>query len=334
MYSPRAPAPNREREPKSSQASVGAASATPAFRPHLVPPPAPAHEPFARVFSFGESRRGALFTALFTLMALSIHTGAVAGALVVRDYIKAHTTYEPPQEIVDVDISNVKEDPPPPAPAVTAPPPPPEPPPVPTADVAASPKAPDDSQTKDPPAAPLGQLGANLLATDVDKNDPSTKDDPYVFSTDPDGKEFSGGTSGVGGGPLPGVPGGKAYGVPGGTGSGIPAQGALATAPPPPPPPAVNLSKKAGFAGSPSACQGFFPAEADDDAGSVQLLVMVSASGEVSTASVMSENPKGQGFGRAARSCVLGKKLYSPALDAGGNAVGTQTTLNIAFTRN
>src|SRR5438309_2023841 len=79
-----------------------------------------------------------------------------------------------------------------------------------------------------------GSLG-NLLAQKADPNDPKTKDDPYTFETDPDGKEFAGGTSQIGGGDKPGAPGAVASGAPGGTGTGEAKKGPLSAPPPPPP---------------------------------------------------------------------------------------------------
>ncbi len=44
----------------------------------------------------------------------------------------------------------------------------------------------------------------------------------------------------------------------------------------------------------PNACKGFFPSDAEDDLAQVSLLVVVKPNGQVVSASVVAENPKGQ----------------------------------------
>ncbi|HSO30957.1 MAG TPA: TonB family protein, partial [Labilithrix sp.] len=81
-----------------------------------------------------------------------------------------------------------------------------------------------------------------------------------------------------------------------------------------------------------NACAGFYPSEADSDAGAVTLTLVVRADGAVSSASVVSETPAGQGFGKAARAC-LQKKQFEPALDRAGIPVTAATTIKLRFSR-
>lgn len=83
---------------------------------------------------------------------------------------------------------------------------------------------------------------------------------------------------------------------------------------------------------SQNICKNYFPADADDDSGLVQVLVNVDAAGKVSTATVLAEDPKGQGFGRQARACLLSSKL-NPALDVEGKPISKSMTINVHFTR-
>ncbi|GAC1366915.1 MAG: hypothetical protein NVSMB47_18140 [Polyangiales bacterium] len=295
--------------------------------PQVGPQPRPidattasARSPFERVFAIGR-RHG-----LEVLLVCLILAGGVHGALGAVLVHKKAADDEAVAEIVDIDITT-------PAPAKTEEPPPPPPPPepVPTAAVATSPRAPDDKPTLAPPPPPLGALG-KLLADDKPVEKKAGEPEPYTFNTDPDGKEFSGGTSGVGGGPDPGLAGGKTGGVPGGTGTGVAAKGPLVAPAPPKPESTVDRSRAPKLS-EPNACRGFFPADADDDTATVQLLVTVQPNGKVASATVLSEDPKGQGFGRAARTCLMTKTFDQPALDRDGTPIAKSTTVNLKFVR-
>jgi periplasmic protein TonB len=82
----------------------------------------------------------------------------------------------------------------------------------------------------------------------------------------------------------------------------------------------------------PNACRGYFPTDAESDAAVVALTVIVRGSGDVSTVRVLSESPAGQGFGSAARRCLLVHK-FSPALDGDGRAVSAAANVNLRFSR-
>ncbi len=224
--------------------------------------------------------------------------------------------------LVMVDVEEEKKEEPPP------PPPEPEPEPAP-APPAQSPVAPPEAKaTPEPPPPAAAKAGNLLTAPDDTKTDPA--DEPYSFVTDPNGNEYGSGTVAKGGTEDFGKAGAVASGVPGGTGTGVATKGP--PTPPPPPQAKVDLSRKPALAAGDGCGKSYFPADADDDVGMVQVLVTVKPSGEVASVSVMSENPKGQGFGKAARSCLLTKK-FVPGLDADGKPVQTTTPVNIRFTR-
>ena len=277
--------------------------------------------PFERVFSIG--RRHTIEIILSCLLLAGMAHGAVGVALVNK-----HTEDATQYDVIDIELEpDKKEEEKPKEP----PPPQPEPIADPASTAAMNPKAPDVVKAQDAPRPQAGSLG-NLLAQKADPNDPKTKDDPYTFETDPDGKEFAGGTSQIGGGDKPGLPGAVASGVPGGTGTGEAKKGPLSAAPPPPPPaPTVDKSRVPTLK-NPGACKGYFPADADDDAASVQVLITVQPNGKVTTASVLSEDPKGQGFGKAARTCLLSESFNS-GLDRAGAPTVTTTTVNLRFVR-
>ena len=62
------------------------------------------------------------------------------------------------------------------------------------------------------------------------------------------------------------------------------------------------------------------------------VMVVVAKSGAVSSATVLSESPAGQGFGAAARACLLAKH-FTPALDREGQLAATAVRVNIRFSR-
>jgi protein TonB len=113
-------------------------------------------------------------------------------------------------------------------------------------------------------------------------------------------------------------------GTPGGTGTG---------AAPPPPPTGPDLSKAPGLVGSTSWNCGFPPeADADQvDQATVSILVTVRPDGTPSSVKVLSD--PGHGFGRAARTCALGRR-YTPGTDRGGNPItATTPPITVRFTR-
>jgi hypothetical protein len=188
---------------------------------------------------------------------------------------------------------------------------------------------PETKPTLEPPPPPAAKAGNLLTAPDEPGGQKS--DDPVSFVTDPNGEEYGSGTVAKGGTADHGAAGAKATGSPGGTGSGTPAKGPPSPPPPPPTITAADLSRKPVPPGG-DPCKGTFPSEADDDTATVQLLVTTKPGGQVEKVSVVGENPKGQGFGRAARTCVLGLK-FGPALDKEGKGVTFTFPFNIRYVR-
>jgi len=230
-------------------------------------------------------------------------------------YLNRSTTFMLKVEPAIVMVDVPKEEPPPP-------PPPPEPDPTP----APQPVVPQEAKPDNTPPPPAAKVG-NLLTSNDDKpDDPNQK--TYDFVTDPNGDEYGSGNAAKGGTADHGGPGAAASGKPGGTGTG--GTGSVA-APAPPPPPAVDKSRLATFTVE-NPCKGFFPGDADDDVGYVKVQVKVRPDGSVETVSVLEENPKGQGFGKAARTCVGGAK-FNPAWDKFGAPTAAMQTINIRFTR-
>lgn len=232
---------------------------------------------------------------------------------VTTTYLNRSTTFtlkvEPALVMVDVPEEK-KEEPPPP-------PPPPEPEPEPQAK---PPEQPQEQPQAQPAAAKVGNL---LTAPDDPKADKS--DEPYSFLTDPNGNEYGSGAAKIGGTADKAPPGATTVGKPGGTGSvNIPP-------PPPPPKPSVDMSRKAALTVN-DPCKGFFPGDADDDVAYVTVMVSIKPGGEVGTVAVLSENPKGQGFGKAARTCLTAAR-FQPALDKDGKPVAATQQFNIKFTR-
>lgn len=79
-------------------------------------------------------------------------------------------------------------------------------------------------------------------------------------------------------------------------------------------------------------CAGYFPDEADVNAGMVTVDLVVEADGRVSDARVIGERPAGQGFAEAARACMLRTRL-EPGRQNGRLPVRTSVRMKIDFIR-
>jgi outer membrane biosynthesis protein TonB len=202
---------------------------------------------------------------------------------------------------------------PPPAPA--PPPPPPEPvaPPV-----AAEPKAASRPRAAPKPAAePRAASAAPLLTANESAPEPEA---PVRFVTDPNGTAFGFGSVARGGTAREG------------TGS--------STAPvaPTAPPPVDPDAPFRGALGRPpkldafDPCRGFFPRSAQVDRGDAAVRVIVAADGRVRNVAVVAERPAAQGFGPAARACLLATR-FEPALDTSGRAVVAVAPITVKFSR-
>jgi hypothetical protein len=175
-----------------------------------------------------------------------------------------------------------------------------------------------------PPAA--ARAGALHLASATAA--PSQQADEAVdFTTDPNGTTYGGGVVAAFGKADFGAPGARAVASPGTTPNapvtGKPkGEGLVAVS---------DLSRKPQLPSS-DPCRGFFPNAAQDDAGDVAVMVTLNKSGRVSSSQLLSENPRGQGFGAAARTC-LASQAFTPALDRDGNPAATAIRVNLHFSR-
>lgn len=255
---------------------------------------------------------------------LAIESGRVSGwlvaALVAHAGLafvlarNAHAAIPAPPPPIEVDLA---EPPPPPPPKEPDPPKPIE------HEPEAALAAPVQKPVAHAAPAPA-KAGAILAARD---DVPTSKgEEPVSFVTDPNGGEYGSGVVAKGGTANVGLPGAA---LPTATATAAPV-----IAPPPKPSveaPVANLSRKPSL-DVPDACKGWFPSSAEDDHALVTLRVIVRANGSVQSANVVAENPKGQGFGAAARTCLLAR-TFTPGLDEAGNPAMAQTTVNVRFSR-
>ena len=200
-------------------------------------------------------------------------------------------------------------------------PPPPEPEPEEKVDVKLAPKP--EEKAAPQKAAKAGQL----LTAPTDKASQADDDTP-TFPTDENGNEYGFGKVARGGTEESATGKTSPSGSAGGAGGSGDRKG--------PPPrvqevPSVDLSRPADLL-VPDPCRGYYPADADDDSAVVKVVVVVKPSGEVATVSVVDENPRGQGFGKAARAC-LSSKRFQAALGRDGVAVQASVAKTIRFTR-
>ena len=202
---------------------------------------------------------------------------------------------------------------------------PPEPPPPPEAAAPEQAKA-----TPAQVAAPASPAAARAGALHLAKPDAAPAQQPEEavdFTTDPHGASYGGGVVAVGGTAALGAVGARVVPV-GGTAPAAPVNarpvGDALT-------PASDLSRKPRLPGG-DPCHGFFPNAAQDDVGDVAVMVTIAKSGRVSQTQLLSESPRGQGFGAAARTC-LASQAFVPALDRAGNAAATAIRVNLRFSR-
>jgi len=165
--------------------------------------------------------------------------------------------------------------------------------------------------------AAAAKVGALLTSGET-----SDSADPVSFLSDPNGGAYGSGVVAHGGQAAHGL--------------------GSATIPPPPAPSkvdgngdgltsAANLSRPPSL-DEPDACRGFFPAEAAVDVAKVDLMVVVQAEGKVTRVTIARETPQGEGFGQAARACLLSKR-FTPGADRSGRAVAASTAVRVHFTR-
>lgn len=181
------------------------------------------------------------------------------------------------------------------------------------------------AQTPRSPAA--ASAGAVLTASAASQSDDPAE--PFDFTSDPS-QSFGVGVVAVGGRALRGLAGASALGVARQT------QRARADSAPTRSP-GSGLTKLSDLSRVPrlpmkDPCQGYFPARATHDRATALVRVVVGKSGSVSSAAIVSESPSGQGFGAAARRCMLNQH-FTPALDRSGRPAATGMAVNVRFGR-
>ncbi len=266
--------------------------------------PPTAHLDFADLIKLATPERERFFTPLF--VALVAH----AGFALAPSSPSARIDAVPPA--VEVELPSTQ---PPPAPA-------PEPEPaVPPTQSAAAQRSPVRA------AAPAAAAAPHVL-TASEAAPPADPHEPFDFTSDPNSRAFGIGVVAVGGHARQGLNGAR----PGGHGSklvrarstrGASAGSGLT--------PLSDLSRLPRLVRQ-DPCRGFFPSTASGNMGRATVRVVVGKSGSASRAMVLSETPTGQGFGAAARRCMLGQP-FKPALGKSGAPTATAVTVNVRFTR-
>jgi len=254
---------------------------------------------------FGRASRRRSWVAVGWGLALASH--AAAALLFANHRSSAVQERTPPP--VEVEFVAAPEPPPPPPQAA----PPDEPKAAPARVAAAA-----------PPAA--ARAGALHLAK-ADAAPAQQPEEAVDFTTDPHGASYGGGVVAVGGTAAFGATGARVS----------PVSGNAPLAPPTARPtgdgltPVSDLSRKPRLPGG-DPCRGFFPGAAQVDVGDVAVMVTIAKSGRVSQTQLVSESPRGQGFGASARTC-LASQTFVPALDRAGNPAATAIRVNLRFSR-
>jgi TonB family protein len=208
------------------------------------------------------------------------------------------------------EVSLLPPPPPPAPPAEEAPKPAEEEPPVELKPVRARARAEPREESRAASAAPL------LTADEATP----TGDEPVRFVTDPNGSAFGFGVVARGGTAKEGL------------GTSVAKAAPLPTAVVDP-----NAAFRGELGRAPrltvfDPCRGFFPSDAQTDRGDAAVRVTVAADGSVAAVSVLAERPSAQGFGKAARACLLAAR-FEPALDTRGRAVVAIAPITVKFSR-
>lgn len=252
---------------------------------------------------FERSRRRRGLTLAMLVIAVAGH--AVAGTLAPTE--AAQTRPPPP-----VEVEFLPPEPPPTPPAAPLP----EPEKVELARAARGPveRAPEPAR-------------AGRLLTAKPEAPREQSNEPVDFVSDPNGTTYGGGVVAIGGKAAVGKAGARVgvanrgdtveVGAKRPTGDGLVAASDLSRAP------RLNES---------DPCRGFFPQNASNDTAQASVLVTIGKNGGVSSARVVAENPAGQGFGQAARACMMTKR-FVPGLDRSGDPAATALRVNVRFSR-
>jgi len=254
---------------------------------------------------FGRASKKSTLVTVGWVLALGSH--AAAALLFATRYESTAIERTPPP--VEMEFLAAPE-PPPPPPEVA----PPDEPKAPATHAAAA-------------APPAAARAGNLHVAKADAAPAQQPEEAVDFTTDPHGASYGGGVVAVGGTAALGAAGARVAPVSGNAPlapvTTRPVGDALT--------PVSDLSRKPRLPGG-DPCHGFFPAGARDDVGDVAVMVTIAKSGRVSQTQLVSESPRGQGFGAAARTCLT-SQAFIPALDRAGNAAATAIRVNLRFSR-
>lgn len=271
--------------------------------------PLASHTPGAAMtngFQLDEPEGGRWGVALLVAVAAHALGALYAGAM------PAHQG--PPHPPVEIELAFREPPPPPPVPEPVAEPPAPEP-------VAVKPAArPKPAEAAAPP--PAAKAGAVLTAA-ADAPEPEPAAEPFDFTSDPSSTVYGAGVVAVGGSATFGARGAQAGGRGSAPVTSAPVGDGLTAA--------TDLSEMPRLRDS-DPCRGHFPRDAPSDVATATVRVVIGKRGKVTSASLVSEAPSGQGFGAAARTCMLGQ-VFDPALDREGRPAATALNVNVKFKR-
>jgi hypothetical protein len=259
---------------------------------------------FSELSKLAEPQGDRLLVAV--LIAFAAHAGL--GVYAARRTPEASLAAPP----VDVELT-FREPPPAPPPPVPEPPKEPDPPKL---------EAPRPVVAKAAAPPPAARAGAVLTAAPDPTPEPAAAE-PFDFTSDPNSHVYGSGVVAVGGTATHGLAGAQL----GGTGVApkrdtLPGDGLTA---------AGDLSQKPRLRVA-DPCRGFFPDGARDDVAAASVRVVIGKDGKVRSANLVNESPAGQGFGAAARRCML-DQTFVPALDRDGNSAATAINVNVRFSR-
>jgi protein TonB len=245
-------------------------------------------------------------------VALLAHVAAAGAATTVQRGVDEHETKHPVllSEMIEI------EEPPPPPPPIKEPEPPAPPP-----KVAVKPP-PEPEPPKLEPPAPAAPAAAPAAAEAAQALVQEPKDEVLDFGetiVQGDSAAYAGGVTEAGGTSSKAVRDARARagGIEGGTGTDTSG---------------VDRSRAASLAGG-AFWDCPFPEEADDegiDQAVVTLRVRVALDGTLQDVRVSSD--PGSGFGREARRCARDKH-WQPARDRAGNAIASESAINVRFSR-
>jgi len=246
-------------------------------------------------------------TALGAAVALGVHLGALLVALQCEGLSQVA-----PLVITEVDLTPVEPKPPEPQPPPLVEPP--------AQPAAQAPKVHVRPVRREPSSAPPPPAAAGALH--VAHDDAPTDSEPVRFAVDATGAGYGFGVVAAGG----------SGGQRGGTGTSTPQTPNQGSAAAPGDGSALRRFAVPPRLDESDPCRGFFPTAASVDRGEVTLRLVVSNQGRVERASVLVEEPAGQGFGRSAVLC-LRQKRFSPALDENGFPQAAEAPVAVRFSR-